>query len=35
MVELPKDEPHLYEFYDKRGFKRDPVFDLARYQLHT
>lgn len=33
MVELPKDEPHLYEFYDKRGFKRDPVFDLARYQL--
>ena len=35
MVELPKNEPHLYEFYDKRGFKRDPVFDLARYQVHT
>jgi GNAT superfamily N-acetyltransferase len=33
MVELPKDEPHLYAFYDKRGFKRDAVFDLARYEL--
>jgi GNAT superfamily N-acetyltransferase len=31
MVELPHSEPHLTEFYDRLGFHRDPVFDLARY----
>lgn len=31
MVELPHSEPHLYEFYDRLGFHRDTVFDLARY----
>lgn len=33
MVELPQAEPHLYAFYERLGFKRDPVFDLARYSL--
>lgn len=31
MVELPQAEPHLYAFYERLGFHRDPVFDLARY----
>jgi GNAT superfamily N-acetyltransferase len=31
MVELPRSEPHLAEFYGKLGFDRDPVFELARY----
>lgn len=31
MVELPHSEPHLYEFYDRLGFHKDTVFDLARY----
>jgi GNAT superfamily N-acetyltransferase len=32
MVELPRREPHLAEFYAKLGFARDEVFELARYQ---
>jgi GNAT superfamily N-acetyltransferase len=32
MVELPQSEPHLYRFYDRLGFRRDDVFDLARYR---
>ncbi|MGC1380312.1 MAG: GNAT family N-acetyltransferase [Candidatus Baltobacteraceae bacterium] len=31
MVELPRREPHLAEFYAKLGFDRDEVFELARY----
>lgn len=31
MVELPNSEPHLTGFYDRLGFHRDAVFDLARY----
>jgi GNAT superfamily N-acetyltransferase len=31
MVELPRREPHLTEFYRKLGFHRDEVFELARY----
>jgi GNAT superfamily N-acetyltransferase len=31
MVELPHSEPHLTAFYDRLGFHRDAVFDLARY----
>jgi GNAT superfamily N-acetyltransferase len=31
MVELPRREPHLTEFYRKLGFDRDEVFELARY----
>lgn len=31
MVELPRSEPHLHEFYDGLGFHRDALFDLARY----
>ncbi len=31
MVELPHSEPHLVAFYDRLGFHRDTVFDLARY----
>jgi GNAT superfamily N-acetyltransferase len=31
MVELPRSEPHLVEFYGKLGFDRDPIFELARY----
>jgi GNAT superfamily N-acetyltransferase len=31
MVELPHSEPHLTAFYDGLGFRRDEVFDLARY----
>lgn len=33
MVELPRAEPHLYAFYERLGFNRDPIFDLARYSL--
>jgi GNAT superfamily N-acetyltransferase len=33
MVELPQAEPHLYAFYERLGFTRDPIFDLARYSL--
>lgn len=35
MVELPQAEPHLYAFYERLGFKRDAVFDLARYSPAT
>lgn len=31
MVELPRREPHLTEFYARLGFHRDDVFELARY----
>jgi ribosomal protein S18 acetylase RimI-like enzyme len=31
MVELPRREPHLEEFYRRLGFERDAVFELARY----
>jgi GNAT superfamily N-acetyltransferase len=31
MVELPRREPHLEEFYRRLGFVRDAVFELARY----
>jgi len=31
MVELPRSEPHLAEFYGRLGFERDPIFELARY----
>jgi GNAT superfamily N-acetyltransferase len=31
MVELPRGEPHLREFYHKLGFHADALFDLARY----
>lgn len=33
MVELPRGEPHLADFYAKLGFGRDEVFELARYRL--
>ncbi|MBV8196846.1 MAG: GNAT family N-acetyltransferase [Candidatus Eremiobacteraeota bacterium] len=33
MVELPRREPHLREFYARRGFKRDEIFELARFSL--
>ncbi len=32
MVELPRREPHLAEFYGKLGFGRDEIFELARYR---
>ena len=32
MVELPRSEPHLAEFYAKLGFAKDDVFELARYR---
>jgi nitroimidazol reductase NimA-like FMN-containing flavoprotein (pyridoxamine 5'-phosphate oxidase superfamily)/GNAT superfamily N-acetyltransferase len=32
MVELPQSEPHLYRFYDRLGFRRDEIFDLARFR---
>jgi len=32
MVEIPKTEPKLYEFYTRFGFSRDEVFDLFRWQ---
>jgi hypothetical protein len=32
MVELPRREPHLADFYAKLGFAKDEVFELARYQ---
>lgn len=31
MVELPKGEPSLYDFYARLGFAADALFDLARY----
>jgi GNAT superfamily N-acetyltransferase len=31
MVELPRREPHLTEFYRGLGFEPDAVFDLARW----
>lgn len=31
MVELPRREPHLREFYAKLGFHEDALFELARY----
>ncbi len=34
LVELPHSEPHLTDFYDRLGFHRDAVFDLARYHPH-
>lgn len=33
MVELPRREPQLAEFYAKLGFARDEVFELARLRL--
>jgi GNAT superfamily N-acetyltransferase len=33
MVELPRREPHLAEFYARLGFGRDEIFELARYLL--
>lgn len=34
LVELPRREPHLEAFYRKLGFRRDEVFDIARYQIN-
>ncbi|HEX3671698.1 MAG TPA: GNAT family N-acetyltransferase [Candidatus Cybelea sp.] len=31
MVELPRREPHLKEFYARLGFVPDALFELARY----
>ena len=31
MVELPRREPHLKEFYARLGFLPDALFELARY----
>jgi hypothetical protein len=31
MVELPRREPHLKDFYAALGFREDELFDLARY----
>jgi GNAT superfamily N-acetyltransferase len=31
MVELPRREPHLADFYAKLGFHEDALFELARY----
>ncbi len=31
MVELPRREPHLKEFYARLGFEADEIFELARY----
>ncbi len=31
MVELPRREPHLKDFYAGLGFREDELFDLARY----
>ena len=31
MVELPRSEPHLEEFYRRLGFEKDAIFELARY----
>ena len=31
MVELPHSEAHLEAFYDRLGFHKDAIFDLARY----
>ncbi|HET6275815.1 MAG TPA: GNAT family N-acetyltransferase [Candidatus Cybelea sp.] len=33
MVELPRREPHLKEFYAKLGFFEDQLFELARYTV--
>jgi GNAT superfamily N-acetyltransferase len=33
LVELPRREPHLEQFYRGLGFKRDEVFDIARYYV--
>ncbi len=31
MVELPRREPHLEDFYARLGFRPDELFELARY----
>lgn len=33
MVELPRREPQLAEFYASLGFSRDEIFELARLRL--
>jgi GNAT superfamily N-acetyltransferase len=33
LVELPRREPHLEDFYRRIGFERDKVFDIARYHI--
>ena len=33
MVELPRREPHLKNFYAGLGFREDELFELARYSL--
>jgi GNAT superfamily N-acetyltransferase len=33
MVELPRREPHLTDFYTQLGFRLDEVFELARLSL--
>ena len=35
MVELPKNEPHLYKFYANLGFIKDKTFDLARFDANA
>lgn len=35
MVELPRREPYLEEFYRRLGFGKDEVFELARYTLSS
>lgn len=33
LVELPRREPHLSQFYARLGFQADDVFELARYRV--
>lgn len=35
LVELPRREPHLREFYARLGFTGDEIFDLARCHLRS
>ncbi|MBV8724317.1 MAG: GNAT family N-acetyltransferase [Candidatus Eremiobacteraeota bacterium] len=35
MVELPRREPHLTEFYARLGFTADEIFELARFRLRS
>jgi hypothetical protein len=35
IVELPRREPHLKEFYSLLGFVGDELFDLARRTFTT
>jgi len=35
LVELPRREPHLRDFYARLGFAADEVFELARFRFRS